>query len=720
MSSMGDRAVAENGVSANSVEENGPALDPRYAEFSDRFARTEARLLALLQGNNELESHDLANGMSISGDNGDSGDGTSGSKSAPAPASRKPARAIDEDDYGDDEDEEEDTKVEDTSQGLSQSQTIPASAELEKEAGQDKDNGALAKDEQLTEETAKRKFRDYFFTLENDRDAMLEQQRLDAMEAQIAAETTGQPAVNGSVNNMAGQSVESLSSTNLGATSLVMKNLFRRIDEKRIQIKATDTEIRNIIRDVRKGRSKWASDDKVNQEELYEAAEQVLNSLKAETEYVGPFLQKVNKREAPDYYQVIKHPMDIGSMFKKLKNLAYKSKKDFVDDLNLIWANCLKYNADPSHFLRKKALYMRKRSEELLQHVPDVIIRDRAEVEAEERRRQKFEIGLGGDEDSDDEEPIMASRGRKAPKKGVTARKQPSTQAEETPAPETKPALGHLASSGLRDDFLRPDSEAPATNGFTTPPPGSVTPLGLHGIASSLAPGSQADASEMDIAGDDSNSGPAEEPEADDPDLKAWKKATKKGRARVAMTRHKLFRGDKLNAEEAALLRSKAGMRRWLRHQIDQEDDGAGDVDAKDDKGGAKAITGETIAEGLDEEEEGYLPAYYDSLAAIPDLGERLKWVEDQEGHATALVEETLRMLPNKSFISPESNLSRKMDANMKEMQETRKLCAKIGVVKQMQLQSQVSIITDCRGSQTCLTSQRCTRTSSKSTVRCQ
>jgi transcriptional activator SPT7 len=56
------------------------------------------------------------------------------------------------------------------------------------------------------------------------------------------------------------------------------------------------------MNEVRKNRSKWASEENVHQEELYEAAEKVLSELKAMTEYSAPFLTRVNKREAPDYY----------------------------------------------------------------------------------------------------------------------------------------------------------------------------------------------------------------------------------------------------------------------------------------------------------------------------------------------------------------------------------------------------------------------------------
>lgn len=69
---------------------------------------------------------------------------------------------------------------------------------------------------------------------------------------------------------------------------------------------------------------------------------------------------------------------------KKLKSHNYKSKKEFVEDLNLIWANCLAYNADPTHYLRKHAKAMQKATQNLIPLIPDIVIRDRAEVEAEE------------------------------------------------------------------------------------------------------------------------------------------------------------------------------------------------------------------------------------------------------------------------------------------------------------------------------------------------
>lgn len=150
-----------------------------------------------------------------------------------------------------------------------------------------------------TEEAAKRSFHTMFYTLENDRTAMMEQQQLEESEKQIQAEMDKN---GGSTNDASGQNHGSLSSANLGASSLTLKHLIARIDMKRNQVQATDQELRSLMNEVRKNRSKWASEENVGQEELYEALEKVLSELKAHTEYSTPFLQKVSKRDAPDYY----------------------------------------------------------------------------------------------------------------------------------------------------------------------------------------------------------------------------------------------------------------------------------------------------------------------------------------------------------------------------------------------------------------------------------
>lgn len=148
----------------------------------------------------------------------------------------------------------------------------------------------LEADKKAAEDAAKESFATMFYTLENDRDAMLEQQKLDESDRQVNAETSAQGAPG------------KLSNANLGASSLTLKHLIARIDAKRERVAVSDMELRNLMSEVKKNRSKWASEDKIGQEELYEAAEKVVLELRAQTEHSTAFLNRVNKREAPDYF----------------------------------------------------------------------------------------------------------------------------------------------------------------------------------------------------------------------------------------------------------------------------------------------------------------------------------------------------------------------------------------------------------------------------------
>lgn len=386
-------------------------------------------------------------------------------------------------------------------------------------------------------------------------------------------------------------------------------------------------------------------------------------------------------------------------MTKKLKSLTYKSKAEFVTDLNLIWDNCLKYNQDMNHPLRRMANGMRKEAEKLIPLIPDLVIRSRAEVEAEERRKQN-----GGDDDGaddSDDEPIMSSRGRVTATKGASAnksRKAPSDQKEDTPVVDQKPVL---QVNGLLGKHGREDSEAiEGSNGFSTPPiGGSNTPAGANGH-SGLA--SNADA--MDVDGPTLNGmalnqafDEAAEEAYEDEEYKIWKQTTKKDRALTAKERHSLFKGVRLNTEAEAALRNKAAMRRFLKHRKEAESQGTSTrPGAEGPVSSAKEAANkapETLAEGIDEEVDRVIPEYYDVLGNIPDVQPGFQWMEDGEGQVINQHGEFLRLVPAGSFTAPPSRLTKKIDDNIRQIQETRKLVSKISVIKQMQVQTQVSML---------------------------
>ncbi|KAI8920579.1 hypothetical protein BC831DRAFT_437881 [Entophlyctis helioformis] len=141
--------------------------------------------------------------------------------------------------------------------------------------------------------------------------------------------------------------------------------------------------LKKLLAEVRPSRSKWANEDRIGQEQLYESLEKVLNELKNYTEHSVPFLKPVQKREAPNYYDIIKHPMDLGTMTKKLKALQYNSKDDFTKDLNLIWTNCFTYNTLPESIYRRHATAMKRKATELLKKVPEIVIKITAADESE-------------------------------------------------------------------------------------------------------------------------------------------------------------------------------------------------------------------------------------------------------------------------------------------------------------------------------------------------
>lgn len=723
-----DGAMGPAPAVGSEAEEEGREDDVVHLLLRAKWAQTEASIASLFgtdgQTRRASRNRHATNATAL-----ESAADFNSTTSAPAPV-KKPARQIDEDDYGDEEDEEEESapvkdslpkaKAATTSingfltpngrtsnhSGMlpivrtntsTSSEPIKSSEDVRKQLAEEKKEAA---------ETARRSFQSMFYTLESDRDAMLEQQKLDELDREVENELSGAPnGTQGQQRTGDGSAVAAgnqgtLGSADLGASSLTLKHLIARIDHKRDMVQASDAQLRTLISEVRKGRSKWASEERIGQEELYEAAEKVLLELKAMTEYAQPFLQRVSKREAPDYFNVIKHPMDLNTMSKKLLKYAYKSKDEFVSDLDLIWANCLKYNQEQTHPLRRKALYMRKETAKLTPLIPDITVKDRAEVEAAERRLHAVD-----DESDEDDAPIMASRGRKAPKKGgkgvpSSTKRAPAVAVDETtstPAPDVKPAM-HAAASNLRAEFLRADSEAheASSAGFSTPQPGTATPM-PNGFHHSAAAGSQVDQTEVDGLGQSIISSTEHDEDEDDTELKTWKQVTKKDRAQVASERHRLFHGEQyknLNLDEPALLRSKASMRRWMRQQeASSIDKNAINGDAEDVADtSARPAQGESLAEGIEKDEDSTLPDYYTSLSAIPDIQAHWKWQTDSEGFAAPQTEQWMRMYPKDMFKSTEGVLKQKMEANMRQMQDTRKVCAKIGIVKQMQIQAQVRI----------------------------
>jgi hypothetical protein len=57
-----------------------------------------------------------------------------------------------------------------------------------------------------------------------------------------------------------------------------------------------------------------------------------------------PFRQRVSAESTPDYYPIIKHPMDLKTLHDRLYSGQITTVLQFKHELDLIWENCIHYH----------------------------------------------------------------------------------------------------------------------------------------------------------------------------------------------------------------------------------------------------------------------------------------------------------------------------------------------------------------------------------------
>ncbi|KAG7170458.1 Nucleosome-remodeling factor subunit NURF301-like [Homarus americanus] len=63
-----------------------------------------------------------------------------------------------------------------------------------------------------------------------------------------------------------------------------------------------------------------------------------------------PFLEPVDPSEVPDYYKVVKEPMDLKTVESRVEEKAYQRLAQFIGDVMLVFDNCRLYNPPNSSF----------------------------------------------------------------------------------------------------------------------------------------------------------------------------------------------------------------------------------------------------------------------------------------------------------------------------------------------------------------------------------
>lgn len=89
----------------------------------------------------------------------------------------------------------------------------------------------------------------------------------------------------------------------------------------------------------------------------FKACDEILQSL-VHDENSWPFHCAVSRRDVPDYYDVIRRPMDLGKIRGKLSSMEYRATQEFVADIYLVFQNCSVYNrrGSPEHRAGAKLL----------------------------------------------------------------------------------------------------------------------------------------------------------------------------------------------------------------------------------------------------------------------------------------------------------------------------------------------------------------------------
>ena len=80
----------------------------------------------------------------------------------------------------------------------------------------------------------------------------------------------------------------------------------------------------------------------------------LINEEDPERDIIGPFMTKPCKKTYPQYYNVVKNPIDMETINKRIKSKVYKTLEEFSADVNLMFDNCKLYN-NPNSVLYKDA-----------------------------------------------------------------------------------------------------------------------------------------------------------------------------------------------------------------------------------------------------------------------------------------------------------------------------------------------------------------------------
>ena len=124
---------------------------------------------------------------------------------------------------------------------------------------------------------------------------------------------------------------------------------------------------------------------------------------KKHNSYAWPFYKPVDVQSLnlPDYYEIIKTPMDLGTVKGKLENREYKSPEEFVRDVRLMFTNCYKYNPS-DHEIVSMGRKLQNVFEMRLAKMPEEMANDSSSEGATSSEESASETSSESEEDEED------------------------------------------------------------------------------------------------------------------------------------------------------------------------------------------------------------------------------------------------------------------------------------------------------------------------------
>lgn len=131
-----------------------------------------------------------------------------------------------------------------------------------------------------------------------------------------------------------------------GACHIITFYAEKIVDECKGKMKEYDVELTKLEKLI----NPLLSDDPING--LNYILMQVLENNVLKVKTARAFWEPVNPKTYPDYYDLIKNPIDLEQINKKLIKKMYKSKEMFIRDLAQLKSNCVQYNGECSSYTK--------------------------------------------------------------------------------------------------------------------------------------------------------------------------------------------------------------------------------------------------------------------------------------------------------------------------------------------------------------------------------